>query len=260
MADPTIDTDVPEHVTAAELALGLLEGEERSVALRRVLAEPGFAAQVEWWRSRLAVLFDLWPERAAPSHIAARIEASLDGVATGTTAIGTATIGTATIGTATIGTTGPAKVSRFPWPALAAFTSAIAACLLLFVMLRPEPTVPVSQPTPVPRPTSVLVAMLGDAKSPIAAVYDPANGALRVAAGPGVPHAHVAELWVIGGDGVPHSLGLLSAQPTSLAPKGVDRGRIAPGATLAISVEPRGGSPTGLPTGPGVATGVVARV
>ncbi len=250
MADPTIDTGVPQDVAAAELALGLLEGEERSVALRRVLAEPGFAAQVEWWRSRLAVLFDLWPERAAPSNVAARIEASLDGVATRTTAIGTATIGT----------TGPAKVSRFPWPALAAFTSAIAACLLLFVMLRPEPTVPVSQPTPVPRPTSVLVAMLGDAKSPIAAVYDPANGALRVAAGPDVPHAHVAELWVIGGDGVPHSLGLLSAQPTSLAPKGVDRGRIAPGATLAISVEPRGGSPTGLPTGPVVATGVVARV
>ena len=254
MADSTIDTDVPEDVTAAELALGLLEGEERSVALRRVLAEPGFAAQVEWWRSRLAVLFDLWPERAAPSNVAARIEASLDGLATGTTN------GTAAIGATTIGTAGPAKVSRFPWPALAAFTSAIAACLLLFVMLRPEPTVPVSQPTPVPRPTSVLVAMLGDAKSPIAAVYDPANGALRVAAGPGVPHAHVAELWVIGGDGVPHSLGLLSAQPTSLAPKGVDRGRIAPGATLAISVEPRGGSPTGLPTGPVVATGVVARV
>ncbi len=245
MVDPTTDTGVPEDVAAAELALGLLEGEERGVALRRVLAEPGFAAQVEWWRSRLAVLFDLWPERAAPSHIAARIEASLDG---------------ASIGTATIGTTGPAKASYFPWPALAAFTSAIAACLLLFVMLRPEPTVPVSQPIPVPRPTSVLVAMLGDAKSPVAAVYDPANGALRVAAGPGVPNARVAELWVIGGDGVPHSLGLLSAQPTSLAPKGVDRGRITPGATLAISVEPLGGSPTGLPTGPVVATGVVARV
>ena len=252
MVDPI---DAPQDVAAAELALGLLEGEERSVALRRVLADPGFAAQVEWWRSRFAALFDLWPERAAPSHVAERIEASLDGVAIGTTPISTTPIGTTPIGTG-----GPAKVSRFPWPALAAFTSAIAACLLLFVMLRPEPTVPVSQPTPVPRPTSVLVAMLGDAKSPVAAVYDPANGALRVAAGPGVPHAHVAELWVIGGDGVPHSLGLLSAQPTSLAPKGVDRGRIAPGATLAISVEPRGGSPTGLPTGPVIATGVVARV
>ena len=242
IADTGPDSGVPDDVTAAELALGLLEGQERGAALRRVLAEPGFAAQVEWWRSRLAALFDLWPERAAPPHLAARIESSLDG------------------GVAL------ASISRFPWPALAAVTSAIAACLLLFVMVRPEPTVPVPQPTPVARPTpvapptSVLVAMLGDAKSPVAAVYDPANGALRVAAGPGVPNARVAQLWVIGGDGVPHSLGLLSGQPTSLSPKGVDRGRIAPGVTLAISVEPLGGSPTGLPTGPVVATGVVARV
>ena len=236
MVDPTPDTGVPEDVAAAELALGLLEGEERGAALRRVLAEPGFAAQVEWWRSRLAVLFDLWPERTAPPHLAARIEASLDG------------------------TQAPAQTSRFAWPALAAVTSAIAASLLLFVMVRPEPTVPISQPIPVARPTSVLVAMLGDAKSPVAAVYDPANGALRVSAGPGVPDERVAQLWVIGGDGVPHSLGLLSGRPTSLAPRGVDRGRIAPGATLAISVEPLGGSPTGLPTGPVVATGVVARV
>ena len=119
---------------------------------------------------------------------------------------------------------------------------------------------PVSQPIPAARPSSVLVAMLGDAKSPVAAVYDPATGALRVAAGPGVPDARVAQLWVIGGDGVPHSLGLLAARPTVLAPRGADRGRIAPGATLAISIEPLGGSPTGLPTGPVVATGVVARV
>jgi anti-sigma-K factor RskA len=240
MADPISDSPIPEDIAAAELALGLLEGEERSAALRRVLAEPGFAAQVEWWRSRFAALFDLWPERVAPSHIGQRIETSLDGAALGTTA--------------------PTKVGRFPWPALAAVTSAIAASLLLFVMVRPESTPPVSQPIPVARPTSVLVAMLGDAKSPVAAVYDPANGALRVAAGPGVPKARVAQLWVIGKDGVPHSLGLLSDRPTSLAPESADRGRIVPGATLAISVEPLGGSPTGLPTGPVVATGVVARV
>jgi anti-sigma-K factor RskA len=233
MADPSA---APTDVTAAELALGLLEGEERGAAVRRVLAEPGFAAQVAWWRSCLAALFDLWPEVVAPPHLAARIAASIDGSTT------------------------LSRVSRFPWPALAAVTSAIAACLLLFVMVRPEPTVPVSQPVPEVRPTSVLVAMLGDAKSPVAAVYDPANGQLRVAAGPDVPAARVAQLWVIGGDGVPHALGLLGGRPTSLSPQGVDRRRIAPGTTLAISVEPLGGSPTGLPTGPVVATGVLARV
>ncbi len=107
MADP--DT-IPEDVAAAELALGLLDGEERGAALRRVLAEPGFAARVEWWRLRFAALFDLWPEHAAPPHLAARIEASLDGPTS-------------------------AKASRFAWPALAAITSAIAASLLVFLFV-----------------------------------------------------------------------------------------------------------------------------
>lgn len=239
MVDP-VDFVMDDDAEAGELALGLLDGEERGAALRRVLAEPTFAARVEGWRSRLAALFDLWPEVSAPPHLAARIEASLD--------------------SAIAGTPTSAPIRRFPWPALAAVTSAIAACLLLFVMVRPEAPAPVSQPIPVARPTSVMVAMLGDAKAPVAAIYNPATGALRVAAGPGVPHAHVAELWVIGGDGVPHSLGLLSGHQTSLSPTHVDRGRITPGSTLAISVEPAGGSPTGLPTGPVVATGVVARV
>ena len=229
---------------AGEFALGLLEGEDRAAALRRVLAEPDFAADVEWWRTQFAALFDLWPEHDAPPHLVARIEASLDAVRRAEAT----------------GTVSAMPVRRSPWPWLAAASSAIAACLLLFIAVEPRSAPPVSQPIPAARPSSVLVAMLGDAKSPVAAVYDPATGALRVAAGPGVPDARVAQLWVIGGDGVPHSLGLLAARPTVLAPQGADRGRIAPGATLAISIEPLGGSPTGLPTGPVVATGVVARV
>ena len=248
MDDPIDDTGpdsgIPDDIAAAELALCLLEGKERSAALRRVLAEPGFARQVEWWRLRLAALFDLWPTLAAPPGLGARIESSLD-----RTDIGGARGGPPR-----------AVAGRFAWPALAMISSALAAALLLFVMVRPVPIVRVPQPVPVAQPASVLVAMLGDAKSPVAAVYDPATNALRVAAGPGVPNARVAQLWVIGGDGVPHPLGLLSGAPTLLSPTRVDRTRIAPGATLAISVEPLGGSPTGLPTGPVVATGVVARV
>ncbi len=232
---------------AGEFALGLLEGDERAAAVRRLLAEPGFAADVEWWRTQFAALFDLWPEHDAPPQLAARVETSLDAL-------------TRQSGRATDGVTTLRSGARSPWPWLAAASSAIAACLLLFIAVEPRSAPPVSQPIPAARPSSVLVAMLGDAKSPVAAVYDPATGALRVAAGPGVPDARVAQLWVIGGDGVPHSLGLLAARPKVLAPRGADRGRIAPGATLAISIEPLGGSPTGLPTGPVVATGVVARV
>jgi anti-sigma-K factor RskA len=148
----------PEDVTAAELALGVLEGDERATALRRVLAEPGFAATVEWWRERFAALFDLWPEVAAPAHIETRIAATLDGAAVAT--------------------------RGFPWPLLAIASSAIAACLLLFILVDPRPSVPVSQPVPAARPTSLLVATLDAGEDgQVAAAFDPAAGALRIAAG-----------------------------------------------------------------------------
>ena len=57
-------------MTAAELALGLLEGDERAAALRRVLADPAFAREVEDWRNRMAGLFDDYREVAAPDSVA----------------------------------------------------------------------------------------------------------------------------------------------------------------------------------------------
>ena len=58
---------------AAELALGLLDGEERAVALRRVLSDRGFAAEVEWWRRHLADLLDDYPSVPAPEGLIDRI-------------------------------------------------------------------------------------------------------------------------------------------------------------------------------------------
>ncbi len=233
MADPDVD------LTAAELALGLLEGEERAAALRRVLAEPGFAAEVEWWRDRFAALFDLWPEVEPGPHVAARIAATLDA---------------ATLPSST-------TVRRFPWPVLAIVSSAIAACLLLFVIVDPRPSVPVSQPVPAAQPTSLLVATLDAGEAgPVAAAFDSAAGSLRVAAAPSVDAGRVAQLWAIGGDGVPHSLALLAGQTNTIKLTAADRARIVPGAVLAISVEPTGGSTTGLPTGPVIAKGVLSRV
>jgi anti-sigma-K factor RskA len=70
------------------------------------------------------------------------------------------------------------------------------------------------------------------------------------------PSAHAYELWGI----APHAtrpvpLGVISASgemKLAALPKGMSAG-----ATLAISIEPPGGSPTGLPTGPVVYTGVL---
>ena len=70
-----------------------------------------------------------------------------------------------------------------------------------------------------------------------------------------VPQGSDLELWVIAGEDAPVSLGLV--------PQQVDRIRytlppnisgLLSGATLAVSREPQGGSPTGAPTGPVLGT------
>lgn len=71
---------------------------------------------------------------------------------------------------------------------------------------------------------------------------------VRVEGAPKVDRNRSPELWWIGGDGAPRSLGLLpmdgavQLESTDLAPSD------AP--VLAVSMEPRGGSKTGKPTGP----------
>ncbi|WP_445191023.1 anti-sigma factor [Sphingomonas sp. Tas61C01] len=230
--------DETEDLMAAELALGLLDGEERAVALRRMLAEPAFARDVETWRLHFAQLFDLWPGVEAPEDLIERIDATLGGPGT------------------------DRRPSRLPWPLLAIASSALAACLLVVIALRPEPAPVVFTPAPAPieRSGPVLVASLDYEKTPIASFYDPARGALRVAASPAIDADRVAQLWVIGADGVPHSLGLLTRAATALTVPAANRARLAAGAVLAISVEPLGGSPTGLPTGPVVAKGALSSV
>jgi anti-sigma-K factor RskA len=72
------------------------------------------------------------------------------------------------------------------------------------------------------------------------------------------------ELWMLPEQGNPRSLGLVSA----VAPAGVAHIALPATAeqvlrnipTLAVSLEPRGGSPTGLPTGPVLYSGAVQRL
>ena len=65
------------------------------------------------------------------------------------------------------------------------------------------------------------------------------------------------ELWLIPtGETRPRSLGLVQpGQPIRLEIPSDLAGRLTPNATLAVSLEPPGGSPTGLPTGPVIAAG-----
>src|SRR5262245_7951222 len=51
----TLEPPEPD-MTAAEFALGVLDGEERRAAAARVVSEPAFAAEVAAWEDRLSPL------------------------------------------------------------------------------------------------------------------------------------------------------------------------------------------------------------
>ena len=62
----------------------------------------------------------------------------------------------------------------------------------------------------------------------------------------------VLELWSVPPQGAPRSLGLISASGATVVPRGKLPQALLRGGTaaLAVSLEPPGGSPTGVPTGP----------
>lgn len=67
--------------------------------------------------------------------------------------------------------------------------------------------------------------------------------------------AHSHELWIIVGKDAPVSLGVIPANGETISLPGA-----AAGAVLAVTLEPPGGSPTGKPTGPIVASGALIKV
>lgn len=115
------------------------------------------------------------------------------------------------------------------WLGWLAGAGAVAALLVVFAL--PQPQAP------------LLATVAGEGLS-YEARYDGATLTISRIAGTPAPTGQVHELWIIAPGAAPVSLGLLAdgdLTVTTQAPKGW---------TLAISLEPTGGSPTGAPTGP----------
>lgn len=123
------------------------------------------------------------------------------------------------------------------WRGLAGAAAAVAAALVLYIAVGRAP--------------ETVVAVLADSSGTPAFIATRTTSD-EVAVAPVRPQSLEAqksfELWAIAG-GPPKPLGLVSAKPgQSLV---VPASALAAGGTvLAVSLEPAGGSPTGLPTGP----------
>jgi anti-sigma-K factor RskA len=219
MSDPVHPDDFGpeerEELLAAEYVLGTLPAEERQAVRDRAEVDGAFAARLGRWEHRFSPLNEGFDDVQVPDLLP-EIEAKLFGAE-------------------------PAAPRRrwfaTGWRGGALATAMIAAMVFFVVVLLP--------PTPAP---SVLQADLvtEDADLRFAARWDAGAGLLEVtrAAGEAAPAGQDYELWLIDESGVPRSLGLLREPITQI------QAALAPGLTLAVSLEPEGGSPGEAPTGP----------
>ncbi|WP_209426989.1 anti-sigma factor [Pararhodobacter sp. SW119] len=219
MSDPTHPDDFgPEErdeLLAAEYVLGLLPAEEHRAAGDRVAVDGAFAERVRQWEARLSPLNAGFEEVPIPDllpRIEARLFRQTEAFA-------------------------PKRRFAFGWGAGTLAAAAMAAVVFLAVTLWPPGPAPV-----------VLQADLAaeDAELRFAARWDGAAGQLELTrtAGTAAPAGQDYELWLIDDSGVPRSLGLLRDPVTQLAAV------LQAGQTLAVSLEPEGGSPGDAPTGP----------
>ena len=234
-AIPEFEPHDDDDILAAELALGLLDDTDAATAQARLTRDPALGARVAWWQSKFADLADdagQAPASALWDQVSARLPQNDNTMQ---------------------------QMQR--WRAAAMVAMVLTAGLTSYIALRPPPE-PREVVREVSRPT--LVASIGgEAGLQATVAYDSASSQLtivpaKVAVNSIAPNGKDAELWIIPEDGTPRSLGVINAAGQSHASVAEGhRALIRPGTTFAITLEPRGGSPTGLPTGPVVGSGKI---
>lgn len=227
-----------DQVLVAEYALGLLDAAEHAAMSRRIASEPALAAELRLWQARLAGLDSEFAETPAPAAVLPRLERRLFGSAV------------------VAGPTGWWN-SLALWRGLAGAGFAVAIVAIGINLAQPpriDPQLFANQ----------LVAALSEQGSDVSfvALYNPATGSVRLTAlsGEAVPEKDF-ELWAIKGADAPVSMGVIAAKSRSdvkLTPQLLQG--FGEGTVLAITLEPRGGSPTGGPTGPIVAKGAATAI
>jgi len=204
---------------AAEYALGTLRGAARRQFEQKMQADPELAAEVARWEEAFTQLDNQIVPVIPPASVWKRIQHSL------------------ALQPVRLMPASKRPVRGYVGWALAA---GLAALLLIpRLLVQPE----------APTPVAILASSAGAQSGQWVVSVDKSTRSLMLTPlnAQSIATDRSLELWAIPPGGKPRSLGLLNTQqPTqlTLAAKMPD-----PGYTLAISLEPRGGSPTGQPTG-----------
>lgn len=210
-----------DSALSAEYALGTLRAGARLRFERRLANEPLLAEMTARWQTMLAGLERSVIPQIPPERVWKKIQLSLPV---------------------------EQRVTRWNWNYLGwALAAGLAAVIIVpyFASTTPEMT--------------PLVVLNGSdsAKGQWIVSADAERKTLRLASvqPQNVAASNSLQLWAIPAGAKPVSLGLLKSSESTLLT--VSNVTLSPGTTIAISLEPQGGSPTGQPTGPVVFSGAL---
>ncbi len=215
---------------AAQYVAGTLRGRARTRFEALLPAHPSLQRAVRVWQARLLPLTGALPEQPPPRRVWAAIEKRL----------------------------WPAEAPAPWWQRLGVWRALSGTALAAVVGLA----VLVNQPQPAQAPVVVVLQSTGGDPALAGGIVASFSGdgralVTRTLTPVALNADRVLELWSVPPQGNPRSLGLISANGATVLkrerlPETVLKGGTA---ALAVSVEPPGGSPTGLPTGPVVFAG-----
>ncbi|MBK4736723.1 anti-sigma factor [Noviherbaspirillum pedocola] len=224
-----------EHLASAYV-LGTLKGGARRRFEAWIARDAVLAQTVSDWEGRLGPMAEFAPSAPPPARAWQAIEARLGLEAR------------------------PARTSAWQrlrdslsfWRGLSLASTAVAAVLLAVLMLQP--------PASAPAPSSMAMLASANGEPMVAVSANKQQLTVRVVGAVPMAPDRSLELWAIPAQGAPQSLGLIDAN-------GVVTIRMPPNVTpstmplLAVSMEPRGGSPNPrAPSGPVMYKGAWMRI
>ncbi|MGB3434725.1 anti-sigma factor [Achromobacter sp.] len=214
---------------AAEYVLGGLRGGARRRFIQLMRDDAALRRAVGEWEDRLLPLALALPPEAPPPSVWETVAARIAPAASSAPG-------------------GRSHARRLAWWQRLSVGLATATVVLAVMLLKP--------PAPPAEPRTV--AILSAEKTPGLLVLNSLPDQ-RLAVQPmrdltALADGRALELWAISPNQAPRSLGLLMpGQTTVLTPRQPPR----PGDTVAVTLEPPGGAPQGVPTGPIVLSGTV---
>lgn len=221
------------ELLAAQYVLGTLSPRARLRLQRLAANEPAIAEAIAAWERRLAGLADALPPVAPPPRVFEAITARL-GFGEPVAAAG--------------------WWNRLAFWRIGAIASFAAALVLGIALLTSAP----------PREGGFVAALgAADGKTVLVATATRGDRTLHIRplAPLEVPPGRSLELWVLPASGNPRAVGLVDAHATAALALPADSDSVLAGAKgLAVSLEPAGGSPTGLPTGPILYSGAISTI